>query len=289
MPHLRYDASRQSLIHPGAAEDFFQLGPADTDAVLCAEMSRLAYVTQTDRLARYLERAGFRVIRALGYDQIGLQAFVATHAARHICVAAFRGTEPEDPSDLFADANFILADWHDPAGHRLGRVHQGFAPLARNEAVFRELKAHLDTLPPAMRVLLTGHSLGAALATLMASWTPRAALYTFGSPRVGDAGFARALTNPISVRVVNCCDLVTRVPPATPFGYEHVGRLIYINRHGDTQDAPGANSIRTDRATAATQYMVRHALLRGTVFSRDLADHAPINYISGMMGLRARE
>ena len=43
------------------------------------------------------------------------------------------------------------------------------------------------------RLILAGHSLGAALATLAATVFPPALLVTLGSPRVGDAEFVAAL------------------------------------------------------------------------------------------------
>lgn len=289
MPSIPYDASRRSLLHAGDADDFFQFGARQTDAALCAEMSRLAYVTQATRLASYLERADFTLVQTTGGHHLGLQAFIAANPVSNTTVVAFRGSEAQDPSDIFDDATFALTDWCNADGHLLGKVHRGFAEQARRDNAFRSIKSHLDTLPPGTRLLLTGHSLGAALATLMASWVPRAALYTLGSPRVGDAAFARSLKNTISVRIVNCCDLVTRVPPASPFDYTHIGTLVYLDRRGVEIEAPSEDFIRNDRAAAAAHYLVHHAFLRGTVFSRELADHTPVNYVSGIMGIRAPE
>ena len=138
---------------------------------------------------------------------------------------------------------------------------------------------------PSTRVLLTGHSLGAALATLTASRMPLSHLYTFGSCRVGDASFAEAMRTISHTRFVDCCDLVTRVPPEE-FGYVHVGSLRYIDRNGQLLESPSEEAIKADRLKAAAWYLVRHSFLLGTVFTRDLADHAPINYVSGVMGLR---
>jgi hypothetical protein len=142
-------------------------------------------------------------------------------------------------------------------------------------------------MAPSTRILLTGHSLGAALATLTASRMPLSNLYTFGSCRVGDASFAEAMGTINNTRFVDCCDLVTRVPPKE-FGYVHVGSLRYIDRNGELLDSPSEETINADRLKAAAWYLVRHSFLPGTVFTRDLADHAPINYVSGVMGLRAR-
>lgn len=138
---------------------------------------------------------------------------------------------------------------------------------------------------PSTRILLTGHSLGAALATLTASRMPSSHLYTYGSCRVGDEFFAKAMRNVSHNRFVDCCDLVTRVP-TKEFHYVHVGSLRYIDRNGQLLESPSEDAINADRLKAAAWYLVRHSFLPGTVFARDLADHAPINYVSGVMGLR---
>ncbi len=289
MPSIPYDASRASLYQPGAANDFFSWGTPEGDAALCAEMSRLAYVREETRLAGHLRQAGFRLQAALDYGQAGNQAFIASSADGARTVIVFRGTEPEEPSDLFTDARFILTHWCGPAGQRLGKVHEGFAQSAHDRQLFTRIRTHLDTLPAATPVLLTGHSLGAALATLMATWAPTAQLYTYGSPRVGDADFARSVQNAVAVRVVNCCDLATRVPPEAVFGYAHAGRLAYIDRAGRWLDAPDEAAISADRMAAVSHYLVHHAFLRGTVSVREFADHAPINYVSGAMGLRTAD
>jgi hypothetical protein len=47
MVKIPYDATKSSLYDPGEADNFFQFcsGQSVTDEVLCAKMSRLAYVT----------------------------------------------------------------------------------------------------------------------------------------------------------------------------------------------------------------------------------------------------
>ncbi|MDD5267772.1 MAG: lipase family protein [Methylococcales bacterium] len=286
MSTIPYDASRKSLFHPGDSDNFFKLGTIQNDAALCAEMSRLAYVKDENLLAQYLNRAGFQKDLAIGYGSLGTQAFVASKQSDNLSVVSFRGTEPDDPSDLFTDANFIMTSWTDNSGQSLGKVHEGFAAALLANDILKKIITCLDSLAPATRVLITGHSLGAALATLAASLKPSSRLYTFGSCRVGDAAFAKAVSSIIHDRFVDCCDLVTRVP-AEEFGYVHVGSLKYIDRNGKLLASPNEETIDADRLKATAWYLVRHAFLPGTVFSRDLADHAPINYVSGVMGLRA--
>jgi triacylglycerol lipase len=83
-------------------------------------------------------------------------------------------------------------------------------------------------------VWITGHSLGAALATLAADRVTRErassqlgelkGIYTFGSPLVGDRQFVDGFNTRCadrSFRFVNDQDTVTRLPPRL-LGYRHV-------------------------------------------------------------------
>ncbi len=108
MLSIPYDPSRKSLYHPGEADNFFELGSISTDAALCAEMSRLAYVKDERLLAQYLGQVGFHQGLALGYGNRGTPVFIASKQENNLAVVAFRGTELDDPSDLFTDANFVL-------------------------------------------------------------------------------------------------------------------------------------------------------------------------------------
>lgn len=287
MPSLPHDASRDSLFTPGAATDFFTWGILPDEAALCAEMARVAYVKEEERLrdylaaARYADISGFDLHLTCGYQSGGMQAFVA--GAQGVAVVAFRGTETDDPSDLFTDLNFPLTDWA-PKGAQQGRVHEGFAG-SLSEAFYHSLIAAIPA--GTHRVLFTGHSLGAALATLAASrYAQPGALYTFGSPRVGDATFARSLSHVEHARFADCCDMVTRVPPEE-FGYQHTGTLHYINRDGQVSISPPEEQIEIDRQTASRTYLFSHAFQHGTVPVRELADHTPMNYVSAAAGWRS--
>jgi hypothetical protein len=267
-----YARSRQALYHPGQATDFFALGGPATDAGLCVEMARVAYVKEEARLRPFLLRAGFELTRIL--DRSGSQGFVAENAST--VVLAFRGSEPDDPTDIFSDAQFSFAHWS--AG---GRVHVGFADA------FDVVKNDLPSAATSgKRLLFTGHSLGAALATLASTLLRPAGLYTFGSPRVGDAGFVRAADTVDHVRYVDCCDAVCRVPPKT-FGYQHCGRRTYIDRHGAIRPDATPPEILTDRAAATIEYPLHLGSPLENVTTRQLADHAPLNYSSAVLGVRS--
>lgn len=292
-----YDATRQSLYHPGEADNFFEFDLEQTnDQTLCAEMSRLAYVKKQDKLKTNLARAKFNLHCSIGYETNGTQLFIATRQEQNgstVVIVALRGTEQDDPTDLLADAKLSKTSWVDASGQSLGQVHKGFADALLNENILvllvSELNKFADQSP---RILLTGHSLGAALATLTATYlnqtslTKNIHLYTFGSPRVGDEVFVQQMSLVNHQRYVNCCDLVTRIPPEN-LDYRHSGILHYINRHGHLVDSIDKNAVAEDRQQAAAAYLTSQSYLKGTVWVRELADHSPINYLSGVAGLRA--
>uniref|UniRef100_A0A914QIB7 Fungal lipase-like domain-containing protein n=1 Tax=Panagrolaimus davidi TaxID=227884 RepID=A0A914QIB7_9BILA len=84
---------------------------------------------------------------------------------------------------------------------------------------------------PTYKVLVAGHSLGAALASITAASLTslklvnkdQLLLYTFGQPRVGDKAFADAYPSmvPEAYRIVHHWDIIPHLPPAGFMGYTH--------------------------------------------------------------------
>ena len=162
----------------------------------------------------------------------GTDCFVANNDT--VIIVAFRGTESRRRpgakdfqniiADVKADCNIILVE----SAHG-GRVHKGFNNAL--DEVWEELLDYIKSIHTSSCSLwLTGHSLGAALATLAADrYGDVQGLYTFGSPRVGDPGFKKHFSVK-AYRVVNDNDIVAAVPP--PGLYRHVGELWYIDSDG---------------------------------------------------------
>jgi hypothetical protein len=103
-------------------------------------------------------------------------------------------------------------------------------------------------------------------------------------PGSANADFAARFAGRQARRHVDCCDVIARIPPE-PL-YAHVGALHYCDRHGRLLAAPGDAAIAADRRAGAFDYLARHAWRPGNVVLRGLADHAPVNYVSALLGLR---
>jgi Lipase (class 3) len=276
MRTVPYDPSRVALFHPEQQASILALHGKASEDLLCAESSRLAYKRfesdpqQKGEISTALRSVGFEEVAY--FDREGSQAFATWSSGSKTALVAFRGTQPDDPTDLADDLKAILVAWE-----KGGQVHKGFKDaLGRLSG---EIESWISLHPG--RLLLTGHSLGAALSTLMASLIKPARLVTFGSPRVGDQGFVNTLTGIAVSRYVDCCDVVTRLPPDIGSFFEHVGTLIYLDSLGQVTASAIATDqfIQADRDTAREEYLLHEAWRIGSVAFRDLADHAPINYV----------
>lgn len=189
----------------------------------------------------------------------GTECFVASND--DFAIVAFRGSELSPREGSPRDFSQIFNDWRRNADIRRSNsvpgavVHRGFADGAR-EVWDEGLGRHIASLP-SRKVWFTGHSLGGALATLataraLADRSRLDGLYTFGSPRVGDADFADSFRRMLAergltyYRFVNGEDVVTTVPQlSTPqlsvppiIRFKHAGTLKYIDRDGRISEDP---------------------------------------------------
>jgi triacylglycerol lipase len=189
-------------------------------------MAQLAQIAYLDGLnaKKKAKRIGFTGHQFFENDGAQCHAFWN----KEEFVLAFRGTEPDELSDVLADLNAI------PRGAMThGLVHSGF-------------RGELDKLWDSVSALhgkehqnktfyITGHSLGAAMATIATSrfeeFTKVEQLTTFGSPRVGTRKFVKNIATK-HMRFVNNNDIVTKVP-LWIMGYKHHGVLQYINFYGN--------------------------------------------------------
>ena len=190
--------------------------------LMFANISAITYDNQKDSKNKF-KSFGFNIVEFFDID--GAQAYLLKDM-NGIHVLSFRGTEVTQKSDILADLK---------AGKNIeacgGKVHVGFkGEINKVWPAIEKAIANIDTL------YLTGHSLGAAMATIAASrmQSKVTALITFGSPRVGNQEFVSSL-NVTHYRVQNNCDDVTKVPFRLS-GFRHHGTHMYMNFYGEFRD-----------------------------------------------------
>lgn len=282
MTTMAYDTSRLALLRPGERPTLFVAGQACDDMALAVEASRLAYlpfegpgVAARTRLAADLALAGFDALVCFDVPRTGTQAYGAWRASDRTALLVFRGTQIASTRDLWTDADARLVRRVPFAG----RVHAGFARAALS--VRGQVGEWLqNAVGQRERLIVCGHSLGAALATLFAALPEvRPTLVVpVASPRVGDAAFVHSLATVRGCRIKTGCDLVTRVPFVW-LGYRDAFDAVYIDRHGRRHSSLSQDMVRADtQGLRWAQW--RHEVWRaGKVGVRDLTDHAPINYV----------
>ncbi|GAM26207.1 hypothetical protein SAMD00019534_093820, partial [Acytostelium subglobosum LB1] len=160
--------------------------------------------------------------------------YVATYG--ETVFVAFRGST--DISSWITNMKFFQTSYPKVAG---GEVHLGFyeAYMSVQADVQNALSYHLKNCPSCTNIVVTGHSLGGALATLcmadVVEWFSALPTmsYTFGSPRVGNIIFEEYYNSiqPNTWRVVNQKDIVPHVPPQIPIQYHHVSNEIWYPKN----------------------------------------------------------
>jgi len=231
-PYNDYEYFKDCHLYPFQYDsDSFSL----SNAWWLIESATLSYCDESFASERF-KRAGFSCVKY--FTDKSTQCYVVSN--KIFAILAFRGTESRKREgrddirdiveDIKADANIRLVD----SGKR-GRVHKGFNDAL--DEVWNELYMYLKDLQSEERkIWITGHSLGAALATLAAfRFKNVKGLYTFGSPRVGDTEFCDDF-HITTFRFENNNDIVCKVPPPMPDLYSHVGKLKYIDNDGKIHD-----------------------------------------------------
>ncbi|MZR30888.1 lipase family protein [Sneathiella litorea] len=198
------------------------------EAAICA---KIAYDPNG---AERAARLGYSYQAIRGRDHF---AWVGRKAG--VTIVAFRGTAlfGRELRSYRSNLSTDLIPW---AGD--GLVHEGYY-----QALWQVLAAVRRELKGAQEIILTGHSMGAALATLAAMLLEAERVYAFASPRLGNREFARAYPRDIRVtRYVNRCDVLARLPisgevqgsdPLVREPYYHIGRTVRLPGFGHSISA----------------------------------------------------
>tara|TARA_R110000822_G_scaffold104249_1_gene231022 strand:- start:960 stop:1724 length:765 start_codon:yes stop_codon:yes gene_type:complete len=207
-------------------------------SLLFAKLSSVAYLdlAEAKKAARNL---GFTTIEF--YNKDGAQAYRFQNKSD--LIIACRGTQPTEFQDIGADLKAfpVLAE-------TVSRVHRGFKTEVDElwpmicEDINRKSNLKKD-------LWFCGHSLGAAMATIMASRAMYnrelgnpVELFTYGSPRVGWKGYCSSI-GVLHHRWKNNNDIVTTVPLRI-MGYRHHGTEHYINAYGNLRTPTGYQRVK---------------------------------------------
>lgn len=173
---------------------------------------------------------------------------------------------PESPGLWERLDNYYNDDKEEPA------VHAGFLSLwnslrsdVRKKLRLAEREMDMEDTESGFEVVVTGHSLGGALAVLCAyhlsrwfkwrgSKSPRLIVYTFGQPRVGNVAFEKTYNKYVrrSFQVMNESDLV-----AAACGGVSGGTVVRLDRHGNYIAQP-SEAEQFIRPTAGRGWSVNH-------------------------------
>ncbi len=232
-----------------------------------ARLSAVAYQSKRRR-KRSLATLGFRLDREIQDSAQGTQGFLAFDD--RLAVVALAGTE--DVKDILKDAQIWVQEGRvDPlCGKKIG-VHNGFyralRRIRKDPALFRRLE---QLQGQGRSIYFTGHSLGGALAVILAYFTVLdhpgiqvSGVYTYGQPYTGARSFQTcydARLKAVTFRYVNNDDTVPRLRPGK--GYRHVGIPLYLTKDGTVAGKAAFRPMSNLESFFDTQFVDDHDITR---------------------------
>jgi hypothetical protein len=263
--------------------DFFSMNPHE--ALICAKASEAIYATPgggQDPSQQALAGYGFSDFAWIDLQSVfeDVCAFVATSPQYNLL--AFRGTKiPQDwMEDIYCTP--VRFDWIFNAAPAIGEIHAGFGHTLADG--LDRILAALSPRDQTKRLLVTGHSLGGALAAMVSACfsvmgsavRPVSAIYTFGQPRIGLHDFCNTYGRILDgklVRFVNKQDLVPRVP-FRGWDYSDEGTMI----HFDTSGVPSIQADEWQGFLARTFQSIGDFAEIMTHIGVDVGDHSITGY-----------
>ncbi|MCB1230128.1 MAG: lipase family protein [Verrucomicrobiae bacterium] len=268
-----------------------------TNAWWLSELCRIAYTPDGKEAGRfwhrdkpsrhdYLDRhTPFREV--LNLHKTGNHVSLYRLADREGAVLCFRGTSKL--RQWLMNLTALPATWTRASETDRGIcVHQGFQILFNR--VWPLIEPSLVDLGGPL--ILTGHSLGGAFATLAAVAFSGSvtSLVTFGSPRVGNEAFVQQLAGLPIQRIVNHHDIVPLLPQRDEKlgerDFRHAGDLYYLGQEIRVLHAQSGPEISGDPAWEPVDPLdfLRQSLGRPEP-PECLLDHAPTAYSEKLRAL----
>ena len=235
-----------------------------------ADLADAAYLPGQD-VQKLVEVQGYKLDQYSSVPGVEVNYFVATNDTLKQHVISVRGTA--NIENAIVDVSLKLL----PDEHAKIKLHQGFAQAA--EGVY---KAVLPKLNKDYEISLTGHSLGGAVAVILAMYLDidqytLGSIITFGQPKVTNVGGAQAFQHLDVTRVVTAQDLVPLVPPLDVMDirkldiYWHLGKEIVLLEGYEYAELEGVKS------------MMRATKVINTKLSQEnLAHHKMVGYLESV-------
>lgn len=167
----------------------------------------------------------FKDAKVVYNDSNSVYGFVGYSPEYQSIVIAFRGSVDTANWILNLKTTRTSYDLCDGCSVHVG-FNQGFNSV--KSQVLTQID-HLEAIYRKNKLIVTGHSLGGALAVMAAAYLQKVygtvdQLYTMGQPRVGNDKFAEFMTTfiPNTYRIVHFADQVPHVPQSI-LGFKHSG------------------------------------------------------------------
>lgn len=301
---LKLDYSWESLVKPGEATDYFNFpDPAPLQAGFNRfNLSNAWWLAEISRLIYHHDFFNDHNIQLASFNYEIIAYIEELNTSTHVAllkiiqddpclVIVFRGTD--EINNWNSNVHAYQASFYNK-----GKVHSGFKQAYMS--IRRKLHKYLKE--SSMPTFITGHSLGAALATMAASdlYEDESfdSCYTFGSPRIGNPDFINSIKSRQIYRIVNNTDIVTTVPiDFARIKYNHAGSAYLIDDQGNLREGMNDDDIyiyQKSRLGSLKDYAISKAFNGDLKSIKNdlppfLADHSPINYVLNLHNLLSKQ
>ncbi|THB64862.1 MAG: lipase family protein [Gammaproteobacteria bacterium] len=266
-PYIDYDYFADRDKYPFSGSGAFNL----TDAWWMSEISALVYFNKA-KVSKIITDTKLKLIKTL----YGKTAECFVFQLEKNIIIAFRGSELSGIKEN--RLKNIISDWATNFKFRLTplscdnvriKVHRGFKTAL--DEIWHDLNNFIiEKQNSNLKIWFTGHSQGAALATLAAFYNGYAdGVYNFGSPRVGNSEFANSFAKLPCYRLENQNDCVCHLPFFKKYWHVTQGYHLTCDSIKKTNDSKDRFDL---------EKIIESVKKGNNTVPSLLSDHIPINY-----------